>query len=366
MEEKDKYGVLHRVYTPLGKKEHGRWALEVSVKSFSFYREYFNIPYPLRKMDLIAIADFAAGAMENWGLVTYRERLLLIDPQQSSLSTKRRVALVVAHELAHQWFGNLVTMKWWTHVWLNEGFATFMQYHFTQDIWALFVYEVQLKTNLREKAMKEDLWLGLGDETKKMRDQRQLMRMEKEKVLKNILSLRCGKKGAQISLPSGASLGTLGVTSKEKLKEIALLKLLSEKKGKKLDMDLSSTSDSEVFESSSDSEDEDVADKWKLLSEKKGKKLDMDLSSTSDSEVFESSSDSEDEDVADKWKRMKEEKYKKLRQSIEIFKKKQIEEITRRLKVLDERSARIKALKSRIESLIEQHYCLCTSRRRIR
>eukprot|EP00741_Cyanophora_paradoxa_P021661 tig00000241_g20907.t1 len=119
-----KEGVYIRVYTPVGKKEQGTFALEVALKSLSYFTEYFGIPYPLAKLDCVAIPDFAAGAMENWGLVTYREIALLIDAANSSAALKMRVAEVVAHELAHQWFGNLVTMEWWTHLWLNEGFAT--------------------------------------------------------------------------------------------------------------------------------------------------------------------------------------------------------------------------------------------------
>ncbi|KAH0626797.1 hypothetical protein JD844_002010 [Phrynosoma platyrhinos] len=103
-------GVLVRVYTPVGKAEQGKFALEVAAKTLPFYKDYFNVPYPLPKIDLIAIADFAAGAMENWGLVTYRETALLIDPKNSCSSSRQWVALVVGHELAHQWFGNLVTM----------------------------------------------------------------------------------------------------------------------------------------------------------------------------------------------------------------------------------------------------------------
>ncbi|XP_075924071.1 puromycin-sensitive aminopeptidase-like [Petromyzon marinus] len=138
-------GVLVRVYAPLGKAEHGRFALQVATKTLPFYKDYFDVPYPLPKIDLIAVADFATGAMENWGLVTYRELALLVDPKNSSAEAKQKVALVVGHELAHQWFGNLVTMEWWTHLWLNEGFASWIEYLCVDhcfpefDIWTQFV-----------------------------------------------------------------------------------------------------------------------------------------------------------------------------------------------------------------------------------
>nr|KAF6296479.1 aminopeptidase puromycin sensitive [Myotis myotis] len=145
VETRSKDGVCVRVYTPVGKAEQGKFALEVAAKTLPFYKDYFNVPYPLPKIDLIAIADFAAGAMENWGLVTYRETALLIDSKNSCSSSRQWVALVVGHELAHQWFGNLVTMEWWTHLWLNEGFASWIEYLCVDhcfpeyDIWTQFV-----------------------------------------------------------------------------------------------------------------------------------------------------------------------------------------------------------------------------------
>lgn len=146
IESKTKDGTLVRVFVTPGKKHQAKFALDTAVRCLEFYNKYFDIPYPLPVLDLIAIPDFSTGAMENWGAVTYRESALLVDPEHSSASNKQWVALVIAHELAHQWFGNLVTMEWWTHLWLNEGFASYIEYLAVDnlfpswEIWTQFAY----------------------------------------------------------------------------------------------------------------------------------------------------------------------------------------------------------------------------------
>ena len=138
-------GTLMRVFTTRGREEQGRFALDTSIRLLKYLNDYFGIPYPLPKLDHFAIPDFAAGAMENWGAITYRETALLVDPENTSVGTRQIVAAIIAHEMAHMWFGDLVTMEWWNDLWLNESFASWMGDRATDalfpdwEVWTQFV-----------------------------------------------------------------------------------------------------------------------------------------------------------------------------------------------------------------------------------
>lgn len=158
---KNTHGVEITTYAPLNQDlATVDFANEVAAKSLEFYDDNFGVGYPLPKLDQVALPDFEAGAMENWGLVTYRESMLLAG-KKATLGTKKSVALTVAHELSHQWFGDLVTMEWWDDLWLNESFASVMEYYAVDAIYPEFKIFEGFFTGDALAALRRDAYSGV-------------------------------------------------------------------------------------------------------------------------------------------------------------------------------------------------------------
>ena len=154
---KTKSGVEVNIWaTPAQPTESLDFALDIAVRSIEFFDEYFGTPYPLPKSDHVALPDFSSGAMENWGLITYREIALLADPKTTGVSSRHYIATVIAHELSHQWFGNLVTMAWWDDLWLNESFAELMMYLATDALEPSWNMWLDFDTDIATAALRRD------------------------------------------------------------------------------------------------------------------------------------------------------------------------------------------------------------------
>ena len=149
-----------RVVTVPGKGKNTDMPMDFGKKFLKFYESYFGIDFPLPKMDLIAVPDFSAGAMENWGAITFREIELLGDPKTTSTAVKQRIAEVIAHELAHQWFGDLVTMRWWDDLWLNESFATFMATKAVDSVFPKWEFGLQDSIDTISTALAADQYVS--------------------------------------------------------------------------------------------------------------------------------------------------------------------------------------------------------------
>lgn len=157
VETKTKDGIVVRSWGSLARdKKELQYSADECAKALEFFTEYFSVPFPLSKCDQVALPDFDSGAMENWGLITYREIAMLTDPDNRSVSNEQYVSLVIAHEVSHQWFGNLVTMKWWDDLWLNESFASLMEYvaldhiHPEWNVWEMYTASDVLSTTSRD------------------------------------------------------------------------------------------------------------------------------------------------------------------------------------------------------------------------
>lgn len=159
-ESKTKRNIPVRAYGTPANAAHTQYSADVAAKILDFFEDYFGVPYPLPKLDMVALPDFTVGAMENWGLVTFREQTMIYNPSSSGIETQQLVALVTAHELSHQWFGNLVTMKWWDDLWLNESFANMMEYVAVNalypewHIWEQFVSHESVSAKRRDSLAK--------------------------------------------------------------------------------------------------------------------------------------------------------------------------------------------------------------------
>ncbi|KAF4453816.1 Aminopeptidase 2 [Fusarium albosuccineum] len=143
------------IFTPIGSDPQAAFAVELAAKGLRFFEDCFDLPYPLPKLDLIGLPEFSTGAMENWGAIIFRTTNLLLDPEDSALDTKQRIAETILHEISHMWFGNLVTMRYWDGLWLKEGFATLMAWYAADKMFPSWHFWDSYVANTLQKASQQ-------------------------------------------------------------------------------------------------------------------------------------------------------------------------------------------------------------------